>query len=156
MHIRKLLLFFTSPQPYFLFVLLDVILPSKEGRIFFIRRREYSLIKTERIIAGRGEYFFCGEREIFFSFSWKRKVSVFSPYSQGLWRCAVYDRGDARDQNRLPKKMWRFCEFFVKILWRLKKFLTFCGACGIIFGVLRLWELCVFCEFLRFLLDFFF
>jgi hypothetical protein len=50
--------------------------------------------------------------------------------------------------------LWRFCEFFVKILWRLKKSLDFLVRVWYNYGVIRLWELCRFCGFLCFLLDF--
>ena len=79
------LIFFYRPHFIFLLVLLDRILPLKEGSIFFIRRREYFFTK-------RGERFFAGREKYFFPSLGKEKSAFFrrmpkgygvKPYTEG-------------------------------------------------------------------------
>ena len=111
-HIRKLLLFFMSPHPIFLFVLLDRMLPSKEGSIFFIRRRVYSLIKTERIFAGRGEYFLVGREKYFFPSLGKEKSAFFRRIAKG-YGVAPYTAGETPVTKTVCRKK---CGGFVNFL----------------------------------------
>jgi hypothetical protein len=73
----RTLIFFLSPHHYFYLFSWIEYSPRKRG-VFFLSEEENIFLLREGDI-------FCGEKRVFFSFSWNGKVSVFSPYAQGLW-----------------------------------------------------------------------
>ena len=92
-YIRKLLLFFISPQSDFLFVLLDRMLSSFEGSIFFIKRREYFFTKTERSLRGEESIFLAGREKYFFPSLGKEKSAFFRRIAKG-YGVAPYTAGE--------------------------------------------------------------
>jgi hypothetical protein len=98
----RTLLFSYRPHLIFLFVLLDRILSSKEGSIFFIRRREYFFTK-------RGRAFFAGRREYFFPSLGTEKSAFFRRMPKG-YGVKPYTEGET------PVTKTRCRGFFVEVL----------------------------------------